>query len=296
MSIVLGVDIGGSHITTALVDLNTRKLITDSKKRRWVDSGAEAQQICNEWFELMEAILKENGDSAVQIGIAIPGPFNYEEGISLMQEQGKFKHLYGLNIKNLLAQRLGTDAAAIRFMNDAACFLQGEVFTGAAKDYRRVFGLTLGTGLGSAMCVDGKAYDADLWKSPFKEGMAEDYLSTRWFVKRYQELSGETIAGVKELLEEGNGDLIEIIFGEFTQNLASFLVPNINKLQPAAIVFGGNISNASARFFPALQALLKEQQMDVEIYQSLLNEDASLIGAASCWTSFEERVAIAAAV
>lgn len=292
MSVVLGVDIGGSHITTALIDLASRTIIEGAKKRQWVDSGAGAEKICEDWCGLMEATLKEHQPVAEKIGIAIPGPFDYEAGISLMQEQGKFQHLYGLNIKNILAERLNIGANNIRFMNDAACFLQGEVFMGAAKDYRRVFGLTLGTGLGSALCINGKAHDADLWKSPFKDGIAEDYLSTRWFVKKYKALTGKAILGVKELIEDGTAAIVEAIFAEFSQNLGLFLVPCIQQFQPEAIVFGGNISNASPYFLPALSLYLKKHQAEVEIYQSLLNEDASLLGAASCWKAFEERVLV----
>ena len=296
MSVVLGVDIGGSHITTALIDLDTRTLIEGSKKRQWVDSGADAEKICDDWCNLIAATLKEHQPAADKIGIAIPGPFDYETGISLMQEQGKFQHLYGLNIKNILAERLYVDAHNIRFMNDAACFLQGEVFRGAAKDYRRVFGLTLGTGLGSALCINGKAHDADLWKSPFKDGIAEDYLSTRWFVKKYKALTGKTILGVKELIEDGAPAIVETIFKEFSQNMGLFLAPCIQEFQPEAIVFGGNISNANHYFFPALAMYLKEYQTGVEIYQSLLNEDAALLGAASCWKAFEARVAVTATI
>ena len=67
-------------------------------------------------------------------------------------------------------------------MNDASCFLKGEVFGGAAKGYNHVIGITLGTGLGSATFKNGVVYDGDLYYTPFKESTAEDYLSTRWFI------------------------------------------------------------------------------------------------------------------
>jgi glucokinase len=44
-------------------------------------------------------------------------------------------------------------------------------------------GLTLGSGLGSSLKKGCKISDAGLWSSPFKEGIAEDYLGTGWFVQ-----------------------------------------------------------------------------------------------------------------
>jgi glucokinase len=41
-----------------------------------------------------------------------------------------------------------------------------------------------------------------LWDSPFKDSICEDYLATRWFVNRYEELTGEQISGTKDLLDK----------------------------------------------------------------------------------------------
>src|SRR5690606_20272152 len=121
--------------------------------------------------------------------------------ISKIKDQKKFQSLYNLNVRQELSRRLSIPPEHIRFINDAASFLQGEVFCGAGRDYKRVLGLTLGTGLGSAICKEGVAEDADLWNSLFKDGIVEDYLSGRWFLQRYTKLSDDTVCDVKELNE-----------------------------------------------------------------------------------------------
>ncbi|RYZ25205.1 MAG: ROK family protein, partial [Chitinophagaceae bacterium] len=148
MSSVLGVDIGGSHITAALVDLNSRSVVPDSRKRKQVNSQGSADEIIRDWAAVMEDAFGNTPKEMRKIGIAMPGPFDYEEGVSLIKEQNKFNALYQMNVRNLLAERLGIESGWIRFMNDAAGFLQGEVFCGAGQDEERVFGFTLGTGLG----------------------------------------------------------------------------------------------------------------------------------------------------
>ena len=282
MSVVLGVDIGGSHITAALVDLETRAVIPGSRKRKLVDSKVGAREIIDEWCTVIREAFQDTDCSDWNIGVAMPGPFDYEKGICLIKDQDKFQSLYQQNVCDLLGHELGIAPASIKLMNDAACFLQGEVFGGAARGYNPVIGLTLGTGLGSAICRNGVAEDADLWKSPFKEGIAEDYLSTRWFVARYQQLSDKTVTGVKELMEEET-PYVQQVFQEFGANLGDFLVPLIQESKAGAVVLGGNIANALPLFLPSLEKRARENHPGVLIRQALLNEDASLIGAASCW-------------
>ena len=281
---VLGIDIGGSHITAALVDMETRSIIASSIQRRGVNSNDPAEQILSSWCEVIKAVYQNFDIETKRIGIAMPGPFDYEAGISLIQDQDKFRSLYQMNIKQELARRLVIAEKNIRFVNDAAGFLQGEVFSGAAREGKRVIGLTLGTGLGSAFCENGIAEDAALWESAFKDGIAEDYLSTRWFVSRYFQLTGSKIAGVKEINSAGNDEAAQQqLFEEFGYHLADFLIPLIKEKLADTVVLGGNISNAHAAFLPYLQKKFQEQNVVVNLKVAALQENASLIGAASCW-------------
>jgi glucokinase len=283
-TISIGIEIGGSHITAALVDLKSRRVIPGSGLRRAVNSNLDADQIFDSWCAVINQVKSTAQSFGGNVGISMPGPFDYDAGISLIRDQEKFRSLYLLNLKDELASRLNCDAAQFRFINDAAGFLQGEVFGGAAKGHEQVVGLTLGTGLGSAIYCDDRAQDAALWNAAFKDGIAEDYLSTRWFVSRCQELTGMKINGVKELVElKDNSSLKTQIFGEFGQNLGEFITPLIKEHRPTVIVLGGNIANTFELFMPALTQTLIENAVHSEIKIAELKEDASLIGAASCW-------------
>ncbi|MDN3587117.1 ROK family protein [Pedobacter aquatilis] len=281
--VALGVDIGGSHITAALVDLETRTIVQDSVKRSAVDSQESKEVILAAWCDVINKAFKKSNTETKLIGIAMPGPFDYENGISLIKDQDKFKALYGVNIKEELAAELNIKAENIHFINDAAGFLQGEVFGGAARGNANVIGLTLGTGLGSSYSIGGVAKDADLWNSPFLDGIAEDYLSTRWFVKRYNQLSNNTVAGVKELVAiSANDHAATRVFMEFGYNLAQFLIPVIKKHKSEMVIIGGNISGAFSAFSPELIATLNGNDVHASIKVTKLKENAALIGAASC--------------
>ncbi|MFC3562216.1 ROK family protein [Pedobacter jamesrossensis] len=281
--VALGVDIGGSHITAALVDLETRTIIEDSIKRSAVDSKESKEIILSAWCDVINQAFEKDNHHTKLIGIAMPGPFDYEKGVSLIKDQDKFKALYGVNIKQELANRLNIETDNIHFINDAAGFLQGEVFGGVARGNANVLGLTLGTGLGSSYCIGGIAKDADLWNSEFMNGIAEDYLSTRWFVKRYNQLSNNTVADVKELtsLTTTDHDATRV-FMEFGYNLAQFLIPVIKKYKSDVVIVGGNISRAFGAFSPELIATLKGNDVLADIKVTKLKENAALIGAASC--------------
>lgn len=281
---VLGVDIGGTHITAATVDMESRTLLPQTQVREHINAAGSVEEITTAWAAAMAAAIVKSGRPVRQIGIAMPGPFDYANGIALMQGQGKYDALYGVDVIALVAGKLGLDKSAIRTLNDAACFLQGEVFGGAAQGYSRAIGMTLGTGLGTARYKNGLAEDADLWKTPFGESIAEEYLSSRWFVKRYAELTGKQLPHVKAMVDRlPQEPVVGDIFREFGENLAKFLVPFIGEATPEVLVLGGNISKAYALFGPALRHGLAQQNCLIPIKTAILGEEAALLGAASLW-------------
>jgi glucokinase len=216
----------------------------------------------------------------------MPGPFDYDKGISKIKGVAKFDSLFGLNVKEMLAQSLGIAPSQIKMMNDAGCFLQGEVYAGSAKGFDHVIGLTLGTGLGTARYHDGIGDDANLWCLPFKNSIAEDYISTRWFVNRYQELSGLAIKDVKALAEIHETDeFAKLIFKEFGQNLALFIEEFIKKDNPEVVIIGGNIANAYHLFKAEMMNHFKRVDINPTICLSKLNEVAALLGAANLWVN-----------
>ncbi|WP_158643833.1 ROK family protein [Pseudobacter ginsenosidimutans] len=279
-SLMAGVDIGGSHITAALLDTATGAIVPETWQRNSVPAAGTVEEIIDAWSAVIRASYARQS-TPVRIGIAMPGPFDYEEGICYIRGQQKYEALYGLNIKELLAERLGCSKDKIRLTNDAACFLQGEVFAGAAKGHAAVIGLTLGTGLGSATFFQHHVEDAAWWNAPFKESIAEDYLSSRWFVHRYQLLTSHSVPNVQQLLNTGDEKNIRYVFDEFGVNLGTFLQQRLREQPAELIIIGGNIAQAFSLFEKTLHDTLRISGIQTPVKQAILGEQAALIGAAT---------------
>jgi glucokinase len=213
----------------------------------------------------------------------MPGPYDYENGICYISENDKYESLYGVNVKHEIARSLGIAHQHIRMKNDAACFLEGEVFAGAAQGFSRAAGVTLGTGVGSAYFCNGVATDAEWWNRPFKDSIAELYFSTRWFVKRYYELTGKSVVNVKELIQQENVECVAVIFDEFSKNLSILLADLVCAHDPEVLVIGGNITKAADFFLSQVQDQLYDRKINVGIRISHLGEGAAIIGASTCW-------------
>lgn len=192
---VLGVDIGGSHISAALVDAVDGTVLEETFCKKGIEAGASAHEIIEQWLETLHCSLsKQSAYRLKGIGIAMPGPFDYENGICRMTGVNKYQFLYGINIKQLLKSRLDTahDVPVI-FENDAACFGIGESSMKGTAHYEKVVVITLGTGFGAGFIFHhqllkegtGVPPGGCLYNIPFKNGIAEDYISSRWLMKTY---------------------------------------------------------------------------------------------------------------
>jgi glucokinase len=282
--LVAGVDIGGSHITAALVDLEVRSVLPAFSARKHINAQEDAASIIDDWCETIGLVFKAQPSLPKRVGIAMPGPFDYEKGISFIKDQNKYESLYGLNVKEMMAERLGVSPDHIRLMNDAGCFLQGEVVGGAARGFKSAIGVTLGTGLGTAIFHNGMAKDANLWCAPFRDSIAEDYISARWLIKKYQVVSGTTVEHVKELVSLIPSDpRIKDVFKEFGHNLAVFLSSFIRDNNPEVLVIGGNIAKSAEWFLAHAEEALQAQSIDIPIRIARLGENAHIMGAAGCW-------------
>jgi glucokinase len=278
---ILGIDIGGSHITAGLVDMTSKKIAEKSLVRKKVNRHGSAEEILSIWSETINEMQQQFAGAFRKVGFAMPGPFDYENGISLIKGFDKYEALYGVNIRNEIAARTTVQKENILFLNDADAFLEGEVFCGAAQGFHRAVGLTLGTGLGSCVYADGVIVNALLNELHFKDGIAEDYISTRWFEKAYFNYTGKKINGVKPVadvyLEDEHA---KVIFNEFADNLVSLLHHCVETFNPEVIVLGGNIANAFDLFIaPVNQQLSKLGKLPL-IRKAKLGENAALIGAA----------------
>lgn len=283
---LIGVDIGGSHISAAKVELKDREARIFDFVEADVDAFGSVDKILKTWSEL---ILKAAGNATdFRIGIAMPGPYDYFNGISLIKDQGKLLSLYGLSVRNLLAERLEIIPEKIVFINDAEAFLSGESYAGAGRDFQNSIGITLGTGLGSAIKVYEVVKDAKLWTAPFRTGIAEDYLGTGWFIRFAKEQFGKEITGVKDLLGAGfDEEITNSIFEEFGITLGEFLFPYIIRLHSEGVVLGGKVSLAADRFLPVTHKYLAHRGYNLPIKVSPLGEKSALIGSVLTFLDLE---------
>ncbi|KRT14863.1 hypothetical protein ASU31_16190 [Pedobacter ginsenosidimutans] len=284
--LMIGVDIGGSHITAAIIDFRSHSVIDHSRVRSHVNTHGTKEDILASWISVLKNIIGNHSPDEILLGIAMPGPFDYENGISLIKNMNKYESLYHTDIKGVLIEQLELSPENIIFRNDAEAFLHGEVNGGNALGFNRAIGITLGTGLGSAVSIAGKTTDANLGVSAFKLGIAEDYISTRWFVKRYEELSGKKVKDTKALVDLYESDpMVPVLFNDFSRSLADFLFPFIKAHDAEVVIIGGNIAKAHPLFLNKIQNTLHQQGIRAELRITALWEDAAMLGAAYSHTT-----------
>ena len=287
----IGVDIGGSHITSAVVDLDTRELVEGSQATLSVDNRGEKDDIIRRWSEAISAsIAKVPGGELAGIGFAMPGPFDYEKGICLIKGVPKYEKLYGTDIGEAIRNVAGISPdLPVRFINDASAFAVGEAWAGKTAGFEKSVAITLGTGFGSAF-VDSKVPVVTgesvpdlgcVYHIKFGEGIADDYFSTRWFTSRYKEITGRSAEGVKEIAAMAEDDSsVKELFSVFGTNLGRFLSPWLLKFGAEALVIGGNISRAYHLFGNSMAEALFDEDCRTEVFISDLMEESALYGSA----------------
>ncbi len=287
----VGSDIGGSHITCALIDLEHQMILPETRVTCAVDNTASAEVILGVWAEAVgETILGIAVDELAGIGFAMPGPFDYVNGIALFERVEKYLGLYGVNVSEGIRKRLKLpERVSVRYMNDASAFAVGEAWMGVAAETAKCVGITLGTGFGSAFIDNGlPVVDREdtpkmgcVWHLPYKDAIADEYFSTRWFVRSYAALTGENLPGVKEIADVARQDpKIAALFAEYGAGIGAFLGPWLKTFGAEVLVIGGNTVGASDLFLPAFEKALAELECTTRIEWSELKEDAAVIGSA----------------
>jgi predicted NBD/HSP70 family sugar kinase len=289
--IAIGADIGGSHISCAAVNLTTGKILKETLTGREVNNQAHAGEIIGVWAEALEEVLSRiPGDSVRGIGFAMPGPFDYVRGISYIRGVNKYENLYGISVHDAIASKLEVPGDfLVRFMNDASSFAVGEAWAGSAASVNRSLSITLGTGFGSAFVseripiVDGPEVPrlGCIYHLPYRDGIADDYFSTRWFTGRYKEETGKELKGVRDLADLAATDkFVSGLFTDFGTRLAQFLAPWLIGFKAEMLVIGGNISHAYKLFGNVFEETLRKEKCSCKVALSSLKEDAAILGSA----------------
>jgi predicted NBD/HSP70 family sugar kinase/mannose-6-phosphate isomerase class I len=291
---VLGVDIGGSHISAALVDRFSGNWLPGTISRNAVDPYGGASHILDQWTHTLKQSLRYLGEyQLLGIGVAMPGPFDYEQGISLMRDGSKYASLIGINVKEALRSKLALkEGLPVIFENDAVCFALGEIPGADMPGEQRFIAITLGTGFGAAFLQNGVVLkqgqgvppNGELYRLPYLNGINEDYVSGRWILAEYN-ARATTIAASTEVVASCAAmekDLIALdVFREFGVHLASCLIPWIKSFAPGCVLIGGSIAKSSQLFLNALKAELTKSGCAVPLRISEHMDLSAIKGAVS---------------
>ena len=237
------------------------------------------------------------------LGLAFPSPFDYKNGICLIEPgpQAKFEHLYRLNLRDELAERLEMPAGQIRFMNDAEAAVLGEARFGAGAEFERLIGLTLGTGLGSCFVAKGRVAkrgrgvpkgEAMLYGEPFGEGIADEYFSVRGLTARFPVRGGPS-ADVKTAtrLAHGGDPDMRRAFRDFGTDLGTFLEPYTSKFGAEIVLVMGGLANCLDLFADQVK-----QQIGIPcLHGQHPGSDAALLSVATLFHELDsERITVGA--
>ena len=122
--------------------------------------------------------------------------------------------------------------------------------------------------------------NGELYNWPYKDGVAEDYFSSKALLRQYIELTGIQVEGVKTIKEHADSQEQKAIhlFSDFGKALGVFLLHWSNQCGIKAIVIGGSIVGAWDYFYPSMKEVFSNAQNDCSIIPSKNPEQSSMIG------------------
>ena len=309
----IGVDLGGTNIAVGLVNENY-----EIKVKKSLPTGAERapEAIVDDIAKLCFDVCADAGieiSEVAGIGIASPGIADSATGIVKYTNNLPFKNFH---IADLLRDRTGVER--IRIANDANVAALGEAVAGAAKGSRNSVMITLGTGVGGGIIIDGKVYSGfnaaggelghiviekdGVQCTCCRRGCWETYSSATALVRMTKEkieecresgrdslmLSAERISGrtACDAMRQGDEAAREV-YDKYVSYLATGLTNIVNIFQPEVISLGGGVSNEGQSLIDSLIPLVRKEQYgsgfvpSTEIRIAELKNDAGIIGAAA---------------
>ena len=282
---IVGAAIEDKYISVGILDFKTRRVAENTLRRKRVNPAGSASEIFKVWTDCFKEVIALRTTDNIRIGLGIPNLIDYESGVYLDDDPKRYGSLNKHNLKTILGEQLGLDPGCIRIQNVDASFFQGEVFAGAVNRYQKSFGITLGVGLGTARYQNGIVEDANLWKSPFKDATAEEYLSVKWLLTRFYKLSGIEVADLIEMKSYSSDSAVGQVFAEFGANLGEFITKIIETEKPDAICIGGQMESSNRFFFDIAAKYVQSKGHKTPIIKAVLGEKAYVIGTASSWST-----------
>lgn len=278
-------DVGGSHISAAVCFKDGYRLSPVVRANHPSEESSAA------FIDVLHSLGTKASEGVVGVEgaeLAMPGPFDYQNGISWIKH--KMAYLYGVNVSEALAVPFGWKASQVRFLNDAAAYLLGEVGAGAARGVKRVVCFTLGTGVGSGFAEDGRVVTegkgvppgGEIWNVPYAGGIVEDRISTRALKAAYKARTGQEreVASIAHYATGGEQAATEV-FHAFGRVLGVAIKSLLAEFAPEVVVLGGGIARSAHLFLTATEAELAGTGIELRIAE--LGDNAPLAGAGVAW-------------
>lgn len=311
MKYYLGIDLGGTNIAIGLVDSDYTIIKKDSVPTKLPRTDIE---IYDDIIALCNKLIKKQGLSIHEIewaGIGTPGTANQETGILEYSNNLKFNQS---PMREYLSTRLGIP---VYIENDANAAAYGEFLAGSGKGTNSMVAITLGTGVGGGIIIDGKIYagsnyaGAELGHTVIvkggrpctcgRDGCFEAYSSATGLINMTKEemercpnslmweisqehgkVSGRTAF---DAMRKGDPAAKKVV-DEYISYLACGLTNMINIFQPDVLCIGGGICNegetllAPLRTFIEAERYSKYSKKQTKLVTAVLGNDAGIIGAA----------------
>lgn len=307
----LGIDLGGTNIVAAVVDENY-KIIAKAKTptampRSPKEIFDDIAKVCKESMANAELTI----DDISSIGLGTPGTVNSEGVIEFANNLG-FDHVPA---KDMIIERLGDKPVFIE--NDANCAALGEAYAGCGNGSENFVAVTLGTGVGSGIIVDGKivsgvnnaggecghmviVVDGEPCTCG-RKGCWESYASATALINQTEAAMQEYPESVMHELAQAEGkvsgrtafdamrrgDIAGIkVVNQYIKYVSCGLINIVNALQPEIICVGGGICNEGETLLRPLRRYIEAERYSVyskiqtKIMKAQLGNDAGIIGAA----------------
>jgi len=152
---VLGIDIGGTNLVVGSVAEDGTRIVATASEPTQAEAGAKdvLERLVGLAERAIAATRKEiPGAEILGVGVGAPGPLDTKRGIVLLSPNLGWVNL---PLRQIIHDRLGLPAT---LDNDANCAVLGEWWVGAARGARNAIGITIGTGIGGGLILDGKLY------------------------------------------------------------------------------------------------------------------------------------------
>lgn len=300
----IGIDLGATFVKIGLVD-NMGKVYFRRKIK--TPLSANKALLIDSVVNNVKDVLKESGKMVSGVGIGVPGPVDSQKGI--VHYFPNIKGWKEVPLKAILEKKLGL---RVMLDNDVNAMTLGEFVFGAGKGSCNIVCLTLGTGVGGGIVIDGKLYRGgsmtagEIGHMPINEtgpvcncgGIAclERYIGNRYILDRAKKMLGSsvTLERVSELAGLGNKKALAI-WRDVAKKLGVALSQVVNLLNPDKIVIGGGVSKASHFILTPLKKevrkrAMKDQAAHVKIVPAKLGADAGIIGSSLLCSNVTKRV------